>query len=494
MLFNSIPFLFFFLPAVLLGIYLIGRMGRTPALLFLNLASLFFYAWWNPKYLLLLLGSITFNLLCAHAIAHAKRPSIPMWIGVCGNVGLLCFYKYLFPILNSFGSLMTPEHNFGSIILPLGISFFTLTQIGYLVDLAQQDATLLSPVEHVFFVSFFPHLIAGPILHHREFMPQVFAKRDFRLDWNQLAIGGTWFIMGLFKKVVLADTIAPRADLLFNAPANQPMFSAWCGILSYALQLYFDFSGYSDMAIGLARMFGLRFPMNFNSPYKAQSIIEFWQRWHITLTHFITLYIYNPVAMAINRSRLDAGLSIGKKALKSFEGFTRMVCVPLLVTMIVAGVWHGAGRQFLAFGLLHGIYLCINHAWRTWAKALGKAIEATRIGRVFYVVLTLAAVILAQIFFRADSVPDAYAVIRSALGLHGLGAMPHADHIFWLMIAAFFAICWSLPNTQEILGEGDRPVRLQWRPTLAWGLAISATFFLCFVLMKPASRFLYFQF
>src|SRR5208282_5047823 len=265
MLFNSFPFLFVFLPAVLIGFQLWGRLGRIAAIGWLTAASLVFYARWNRAFLLLLLGSIFFNFLCAQAIFRgANRPvwqRVALWAGITGNLGLLCYYKYWFPLLNSLGTLSHPEHYFGSVILPLGISFFTLTQIGYLVDLQQGEASCLSLLDHLFFVSFFPHLIAGPILHHREFMPQVTKRTLFHLEWEDVAVGSTWFVMGLFKKVVIADQIAARADLFFATPDGQPFFRVWCGVLSYAVQLYFDFSGYSDMAIGLARMFSLRFPM-----------------------------------------------------------------------------------------------------------------------------------------------------------------------------------------------------------------------------------------
>jgi alginate O-acetyltransferase complex protein AlgI len=511
MLFNSFPFLFAFLPVVLIGFHLLGRLGRIAAIGWLTATSLVFYAYWNRAFLLLLLGSIVFNFLCAQAIVlaanRAARQRGILWTGIAGNVGLLCYYKYWFALLNSLGSLSYPEHYFGSVILPLGISFFTLTQIGYLVDLQQGEANFLGLLDHLFFVSFFPHLIAGPILHHREFMPQVTKSRAFRLEWEDVAAGSTWFVMGLFKKVVIADQVAASADLLFLSPAGQPLFKVWCGVLSYALQLYFDFSGYSDMAIGLARMFSLRFPMNFNSPYKAKSIIEFWQRWHITLTNYLMLYIYNPMALAINRRRLAAGQAIGRKAVVTAEGFLRIICMPTLVTMVIAGVWHGAGRQFLAFGLLHGIFICVNHAWRTFAPKWSAALGSGRLAAAASVLITFIAVVSAQIFFRSDSIPDAVSVLRGAIGVNGIGPVPRSgsDLFSWLALALLFAVIWWFPNTQEVLGrysaeKGVEPGKFQelgflrWQPTWRWSLAISAAFFACFVLMKPASRFLYFQF
>jgi D-alanyl-lipoteichoic acid acyltransferase DltB (MBOAT superfamily) len=511
MLFNSFPFLFVFLPVVLLGFQLLGRLGRIAAIGWLAAASLVFYAYWNKSFLVLLLGSIVFNFVCAQAIASAASNSgwrrAFLWAGVSGNLALLCYYKYWFPLLNTLGTLGQPEYYFGTVVLPLGISFFTLTQIGYLVDLQQGEANLLSFLDHVFFVGFFPHLIAGPILHHREFMPQVTKVRDYRLNWEDVAVGSTWFVMGLFKKVVIADQIAASADFLFASPAGQPLFTVWCGVLSYAVQLYFDFSGYSDMAIGLARMFSLRFPMNFDSPYKAKSIIEFWQRWHMTLTNFLMLYIYNPMALAINRQRLAAGQSIGRKAVVTAEGFLRIICVPTLVTMVIAGIWHGAGRQFLAFGLLHGIFICINHAWRTFGPKWKAGPGAAWLGATASVLITFLAVISAQIFFRADSVQDAFAVIRGAFGANGWGQLSQAGSglMPWVALCFLFVAIWWMPNTQEILGrysaEGDAQtggfganLLFRWQPSWSWSLLIGGALFATFVFMKPASRFLYFQF
>jgi len=512
MLFNSFPFLFGFLPIVLVGFHLFGRFGKVVALSWLSASSLVFYGYWNKSLLLLLLGSILLNFAAAQAIVRtASRASWQrafLWMGVVGNIGLLCYYKYWFPLLNSLGSLAHPQRYLGSVVLPLGISFFTLTQIAYLVDLQQGEATPLNLLDHVFFVSFFPHLIAGPIVHHRDFMPQVNNSPAFRLDSRDLAVGSTWFIMGLFKKVVIADQIAAAADFLFASPQHQPAVRVWCGILSYAAQLYFDFSGYSDMAIGLARMFSLRFPLNFNSPYKARNIIDFWQRWHMTLTNFLMLYIYNPLALAVNRRRLAAGLPIGRPAVLTADGFLRIIAFPTLATMLVAGVWHGAGRQFLAFGLLHGIFICINHAWRIFSPKRATAFFPAGLRAFSSVTVTFLAVLSAQVFFRADSSEDAFTVLAGAVGLHGLGSLPNTAVTLWpwLALIAVFSIILGLPNTQEVLARYadhesavPRSQRafsrlLQWQPTWSWSLLLGAAFFASFVLLKTASRFLYFQF
>jgi D-alanyl-lipoteichoic acid acyltransferase DltB (MBOAT superfamily) len=511
MLFNSFPFIFAFLPVVLFGFQLLGRLGKTAAISWLSLASLVFYSYWNKTFLLLLVGSIAFNFFCAQTIARTRsRLSVQrvcLWAGILGNLLLLGYYKYWFALLNGFGTLAQPPRYFGSVVLPLGISFFTLTQIGYLIDLQQGEASILSFLDHLFFVSFFPHLIAGPILHNREFMPQVGPGRRFCLDWSDVAVGATWFVMGLFKKVVIADQIAPNADLLFADAHGQPLLKVWCGVLSYAIQLYFDFSGYSDMAIGLARMFSLRFPLNFNSPYKAKSIIEFWQRWHMTLTKYLMLYIYNPLALAINRRRLAAGKKIGPKAVVSAEGFARIIVLPTVVTMVLAGIWHGAGRQFLAFGLLHGVFICINHAWKTFVPRLSGSLASGRLAGIRSVLITFLGVVSAQIFFRADSTEDAFAVLRGAVGLNGLGPVPHSwSTLFpWLALVLLFGVIWGLPNTQEVLGShsnGDTLRTgthwtfrlLQWQPTWSWSVLIGGAFFASFVMMKGAVRFLYFQF
>jgi alginate O-acetyltransferase complex protein AlgI len=277
--------------------------------------------------------------------------------------------------------------------------------------------------------------------------------------------------------------------------------------LSYAVQLYFDFSGYTDMAIGLAKMFSLRFPMNFNSPYKAKSIIEFWQRWHMTLTNYLMLYIYNPIALNINRKRLAAGKAVGRKAVLTAEGFLRVICLPTFVTMVIAGIWHGAGRQFLAFGLLHGVFICINHAWRTFAPKWSAALGSGRLGAATCVLITFVAVVSAQLFFRADSVQDAFSVLRGAIGINGLGQVPDTGTALlpWAALGLLFGIIWWFPNTQEILGQYSAEQRaetagsqnlhwLRWQPTWKWSAAICVALFACFVLMKPASRFLYFQF
>src|SRR5580704_14482963 len=535
MLFNSFPFLFAFLPVVLIGFHLLGRLGRIAAIGWVTAASLVFYAYWNKAFLLLLLASIVFNFLCAQAIVRAaNRASWQrgiLWTGIAGNVGLLCYYKYWFPLLNSLGSLSYPEHYFGSVVLPLGISFFTLTQIGYLVDLQQGEANFLGLLDHLFFVSFFPHLIAGPILHHREFMPQVTKSRVFRLEWEDVAAGSTWFVMGLFKKVVIADQVAASADLLFASPAGQPLFKVWCGVLSYSIQLYFDFSGYSDMAIGLARMFGIRFPLNFNSPYKAASIQEYWRRWHMTLTRYLMEYLFDPMALSLMRRFATRRRRHGGRMTAADRriGIVYVPAIATMLTMTIAGVWHGAGFQFVIFGVLHGVYLSICHVWRTYRLGPQTPTKLTHIGNCL---LTYLCVLVGAVFFRAASVPEACRVLAGMIGTHGIepilvpqfmvslfspitgilsghGLIAAADamtsgpiYLRLFRLVLIYVVIWLLPNTQQIMGL-YRPA-LGWRSTLGetrlrfhmtprWGFAIGVVASLS-VLLAQRTEFIYFQF
>jgi alginate O-acetyltransferase complex protein AlgI len=514
MLFNSFGFLFIFLPLALLGYQLAGLMGRRVVIVWLALMSLAFYAVWRAEFLWLLGGSVLFNYLCARLLVRfehrARLQNALMWIGISGNLLLLFYYKYFFPLLSGLGRLVTLHHQFAGVLLPLGISFFTFTQIAYLVDLRQGAADPQDLPSYVLFVTFFPHLIAGPILHHSEIMPQLQQQRRYRLRADDVSIGLSWFIMGLFKKVFIADAIAPYADEAFAHPHALGLVPAWLGVLSYTMQLYFDFSGYSDMAIGLARIFSIRFPLNFDSPYKAASIIDFWARWHMTLTRYVTTYLYNPVSLAINRRRLAQGKKVSRKGSATLEGFSEMVAVPTLFSMLIIGIWHGAGLQFLLFGLFHGVYITINHAWRIFRKKPASAparIQIRWARHAASVLLTMFCVVIGQVLFRADSTRGAFAMLASMAGTGGIhSAALVADHAklsVWLVL--LFAIVWLLPNTQQILArfesaEGVQPPtgwlgrRLLWQPNLTWALTLGIAFLLSLAFMENTSRFLYFQF
>jgi alginate O-acetyltransferase complex protein AlgI len=506
MLFNSPEFLFCYLPIVLLGYAVLGRFGRTPVVSWLAVSSLAFYAYWRPEFVLLLAGSIAVNYACARVIWRLRdRPKpqlIVLTLAITANLATLGFFKYLFPLMHFIGDTLGLHAQFAAVILPLGISFFTFTQIAYLVDLSQETAEPQDLISYVLFVTFFPHLIAGPILHHREVMPQFAKGRDFRIKWPDVALGLSWFTLGLCKKVLLADRFSPYADAAFAHTGDLTMVSAWIGVLNYALQLYFDFSGYSDMAIGLARMFSIEFPFNFDSPYKATSIIDFWSRWHMTLTRYLTLYLYNPFAMWSNRRRAARGRPNSRKALRTVGGFASLVAFPTIATMFLAGIWHGAGLQFIIFGVMHGLYLTGNHAWRLLRRE-GSVLSRVVARPAISVALTFVAVVMAQVFFRSASTRDALQVVASLFGHHGVGfgeLRTQPSHAFLFLFA--LPVIWLFPNTQEILSQVSsvRPnifgssTLINWRPNWVWAGSLGLLLVAVLWYMTDTSSFLYFQF
>ena len=537
MLFNSLKFLFVFLPITVLGFHIIGRYGRQPVIAWLAFVSVVFYAAWNPVFVLYLLGSIAVNYLIAIALSRepedsARRKRL-LALGVGLNLLGLFYFKYLYKLLLLVKSLHLANLNPHPILLPLGISFFTFTQISYLVDLAQGQAERQDFLSYLLFVTFFPHLIAGPILHHKEMMPQfgpaepeparcdggqtaTLPARRFALNSEDFAVGFTWFLMGLGKKVLIADKIGPTADVAFANAGQLSAANAWVGLIVYSMQLYFDFSGYSDMAIGLARIFSIRFPLNFDSPYKATSVTEYWQRWHMTLTRYITVYLYNPILLSVQRRRVAGGKKTSRKALATFGGFTSMVAYPTMITMLLTGIWHGAGVQFLVFGLVHGVYLTANQAWRHFrqrahnAAVVSKPSGGLRFAMMLGVYLQ---VIFALIFFRSDSMRGAFALLRDLFGANGAG---RADELLAGAFAfALFPVVWFLPNTQQVLGQETGPggistspgtpnvnpppaptlfAGLRWSPSLGWLAVMAVLAFAILANLDSTARFLYFQF
>jgi alginate O-acetyltransferase complex protein AlgI len=546
MLFNSYEFLLWFLPISLAGYYLLGLYSRPAAAkIWLIGASFVFYGWWNAYFVLLLLVSVALNYLLSLAILATEeqpaRQRLILATSIVLNLLALVYYKYLFPLLGFVHSIGWVATDFGSVILPLGISFFTFTQIGYLVDCQQGLVRERGLANYVLFVTFFPHLIAGPILHHREIMPQFADDSTYRLNGSKLTAGFTLFVLGLVKKVVFADSIAPFADAGFGHTGQLGLLGAWSTALVYSMQLYFDFSGYSDMAVGLGAMFGVSLPINFNSPYKSADVIDFWQRWHMTLTRYLTLLLYNPISLWITRRRMAKGVAANRRAAETFGGFLELIAFPTFVTILLAGVWHGAGLQFIVFGLLHSIYLIINHAWRIFGprRARGaKPFFANALHQFWAVALTYLSVLLAQVFFRAEGIPDALRLVGGAVGLHGLefplpvrqGSLvnfgPISDFLLHYrlieigsielydsvtkpllynvpVIIGLALLAWGTPNTYQILGNWNpslqkvTPIRwrfLLWEPSLAWSLSMGVMLFLVLTRLGHPGRFLYFQF
>jgi D-alanyl-lipoteichoic acid acyltransferase DltB (MBOAT superfamily) len=521
MLFNSYSFLFVFMPLALAGYQVASRFSQSAVVLWLVFASLAFYGWWQPALLIILLGSVALNFLAAALISrqipNRIRPGLLLWAAISLNLLLLGYYKYFIPSINFFSSAFGLSKHWANIALPLGISFFTFTQIAFLVDLKREQTQQRDLPSYLLFVTFFPHLIAGPILHHREMMPQ-FHRPPRRLNRSDLAVGGTWFVLGLAKKALIADTFADTAFPVFAYHGSLPTGTAWLGTLSYVLQLYFDFSGYSDMALGLARMFSIDFPLNFNSPYKSSSIIEVWQRWHMTLARYIFTYIYIPLSREIREWRVKHGMPTMHHERVSARTFLAMVVMPMMVTMFLAGIWHGAGLQFMVFGLLNGLYLSINNAWRHFLPKPARqrlhfdAVPAFA-RRGLSRLLTYLAFLVSLVFFRADSCAHALSVLNSMAGLHfavpqaSSGQIPYIGvNRAILQILAGMAIVWGLPNTQQILtrfrpslqktawDQTNVPRPLLWSPSTGWAVCIGVLFFLALVEMQQPSTFLYFQF
>lgn len=515
MLFNSYSFLLLFLPVTLIGFFIFNRHSQYRGAAWLAAVSIFFYGWWDYRYLPLLLGSIIFNYWSALYLRtspeHRRR-----WILIATifiNLALLVYYKYVGFFATSLAQFVGSQHVIFHIVLPIGISFFTFTQIAYLVDTYQGKVKENRFINYLLFVTYFPHLIAGPVLHHKDMMPQFSDRKIFKLSAHSAAIGVTIFTIGLAKKVLIADNIAPYATHVFDTGVTPTMLVAWSGVFAYAFQLYFDFSGYSDMAIGLSRLFGVRLPLNFASPYKSRDIAEFWRRWHMTLSQFLRDYLYIPL-----------GGNQHGNARRSFN---------LMTTMVLGGLWHGAGWNFVMWGFLHGLFLIAHQLWSRLARWLRFPIQA-RGWNLAGTSFTFLLVCVAWVFFRAPDFQTAWTILQGMFGANGI-ALP--DSIFrhlapiqrglhtlgvtsylgggsvfveswsWIFIAA--VLVFAFPNTQEILGRfgpaldfqrnneivGNAMARkLIWRPSRRWTVAIAVLALVSVLSLNRPAEFLYFQF
>jgi alginate O-acetyltransferase complex protein AlgI len=498
MLFSTYTFLFQFLPATLLAFAAARRHSPRAGIMVLAGSSLFFYGAWRPIYLLLLIASIAMNFSLGLRMNDPLRCRAIGTLGVVINLGVLCYFKYTGFLLDTISALSGIPLPFSSIILPLGISFFTFQQIAYLVDIMRGAKVERDIVSYTLFVSFFPHLIAGPLVHHAEMIPQFKRGRTGRssiLGARGLAI----FAAGLFKKVVIADNLAQFVSPVFahlDTGGGVTMPWAWLATLAYTLQIYFDFSGYSDMAVGLALLFGIRLPVNFRSPYQAASIIEFWRLWHITLSRFLRDYLYIPLG----------GNRLGEQRRY----------INLMVTMLLGGLWHGAGWNFLVWGGLHGVYLSINHVWREWRGGPSSKLGST--GNELSWLVTFFAVVIAWVFFRAKTMAGAWLMLGglfgfaagntayAPLGILRLMDLPILVGDEWLLIIGTGAVAMALavalffPNVPKIYGyrEYRRPPEhsalVRWRPSAAWAVVTALALASSLFGMWQRLEFLYFQF
>ena len=496
MLFNSYPFIWLFLPVALAGFFLAARFRHEAAAAWLALCSLFFYGYWDVHYVPLLLLSITVNYRIGKQISNhvekqsAQRAKLWLIIGLVFDLGLLAHYKYTNFFLDNWVTLTGSAIDLPNIILPLGISFFTFTQIAYLADCHKGIVKERNPVHYLLFITYFPHLIAGPILHHKQMMPQFAHAKTYRISQENIAIGLTIFAIGMFKKMAIADPLSTFVGPVFAVSKHPGLLSteeAWLGALAYCLQLYFDFSGYSDMAIGLSRLFGIKMPLNFNSPYKSTSIIDFWRRWHMTLSQFLRDYLY--ISLGGNR-----------------KGKTRRH-INLLLTMLLGGLWHGAGWTFIIWGGLHGIYLTINHVFREFFPPSNNKTLAARTRAITGWILTTLGVIFAFVIFRATSVHDAVVVLQAMISAQSstggdavIKILEHADDGWnYVLLASLIALL--APNTQEIMARFQpasdavaSQTRWQWQPNILLALLTAVVLSYSIVNIGQVSEFLYFQF
>ncbi len=484
MLFNSYIFIYLFLPLVLAGYYLLGKWGTKAAAGWLAATSLFFYAYEEIAFLPLLLGSIAFNFAVGRLIAAAEGSRRRLWLtlGVAANILTLGYFKYTGFLLGNLNELFQAGLAVPEILLPIGISFFTFTQTAYLVDVYRRQTANTAFVYYVEFVTIFPHLIAGPIISHREMLPQFLNPVNLRVNYANLSQGLTLFILGLGKKVIIADSLAIWANYVFGHVDSANILLAWIGAIAYTLQLYFDFSAYSEMAVGLGLMLNLRLPRNFDSPYQSGSMIEFWRRWHMTLGQWVRDYIYIPLG--------------GNR-----RGRCRQY-MHLLAAMVLIGLWHGAGWTFIIWGTLHGILLLFNHLWRHLGGNLP---------RLLSVPLTFLAVNFCCTIFRAASMSEALRLLREMWGMGSLSLSWEGLPLGWLgqldivgkapaagsegfLLGCLLTLClltlatWLLPNPQTILERGSLAP--------GWRLLAAAMVILAVSLMGMTSsgEFLYFQF
>ncbi|MDQ1341383.1 MAG: alginate O-acetyltransferase complex protein AlgI [Campylobacterota bacterium] len=400
MLFNSYEFLFFFLP-VTFGIYFwLNKKRLTYASkAWMVFASLFFYSWWNIIYLPLILGSILFNFTVGTSISRMENTERKKAIsrktllsfGIVSNILLLAYFKYMDFFITNANTILGINWDLIQVILPLGISFFTFTQIAYLVDAYRDEIKEMDYLNYTLFVTFFPHLLAGPILHHKEMMPQFDSLKSKVINHKNISTGIFLFSIGIFKKVVIADTFAQWGNAGFGTSSALNFFEAWATSLSYTFQLYFDFSGYTDMALGIALLFNIKLPINFNSPYKALNIQDFWRRWHITLSRFLRDYIYIPLGGNRNGE------------LRTYSN--------LFTVFLIGGLWHGASWMFIAWGALHGIAIVTHRAWQQMGRKMNSLLAWF---------ITFNFINITWIFFRAKDWEDAKNVLFGMIGLNGI--------------------------------------------------------------------------
>ncbi|KAA0548458.1 MBOAT family protein [Bacillus sp. BGMRC 2118] len=405
MLFNSFEFIFLFLPTVVVLYFFFNRL-RLIRLgdLWLAISSLVFYSWWNLSYLPLILLSIIVNYYIGQVIQKGSlNKKVMLFLGVTFNIGLLGYYKYVDFFIYNVNSLFATNFSLLEIALPLAISFFTFQQIANIVDIYKGEIKSSNLLDYILFVTFFPQLIAGPIVHHKEIIPQFSNLRKKVVNPKNVAIGIFFFSVGLFKKVILADTYAVWATQGFDQLEVVTFIEGWVISLSYTFQIYFDFSGYMDMAIGAALLLNIRLPFNFNSPYKATNIQDVWNKWHMTLGRFLYRYVYTPLNKFLLR-KVFIPLNLKHKV-------NTRTSLSLFLMFIVSGIWHGAGWTFIFWGFLHGVATVVHRYWKQ---------TKIKMNKVLAWFITFNFINFTMVFFRAESFSDAVKVLKGMIGMNGI--------------------------------------------------------------------------
>ena len=485
MLFNSYIFLFVFLPVTIIGYFIINRLHRLMfGKLWLVACSMFFYAYWNSKYLVIILFSIGFNYILGFIFSHYKKFSGRFWImvfGVAVNIGMLGWFKYADFMIANINFAVGSNINLLKIVLPLAISFFTFQQVAFVVDSYKGRSREYNFVNYCLFVTFFPQLIAGPIVHHSEMLPQFAENKNKFFNSVNFSRGLFLLGMGLFKKVVIADSLSSYADMGFDLNSELNMLEAWVASLSYTFQLYFDFSAYTDMALGAACFVNIKLPMNFNSPYKSLNIQEFWHRWHITLGRWLKNYIYIPLG--------------GNQCAET------RTCFNLFLTFVIGGIWHGASWTFVAWGGMHGVAMLVYHLWKK---------TGAKLPVILAWIITFGFVNCSWVFFRATTFEHALRVLRGMFGFNGIVITDRVQRVLgflagdlvqfksdWLVniggsknILALIIMCMILcvffKNLHEV-GDGQMK-----KAYMAIPLSVAAA--VAILWLNKESAFLYFQF
>jgi len=456
-------------------------------------ASLFFYGYWKPPYLILLVGSVVVNFIFSKHFAKNNGSKL-IYLAAAFNLGGLGYFKYRNFFLENFYHIMGREVDLGGVFVPLAISFYTFQQLALLIDINDGKEECPSFMNFATFVIFYPQLIAGPIVLYKEIKKQ-FARisDEYHLDWELFSKGAIIFVIGLFKKSCIADRIVPFVDIAFRDAASMTILESWGGITAYAFQLYFDFSGYSDMAVGLGGMLGIKLPINFNKPYVATSMIQFWKRWHITMTRFFMMYLYSP--LSLNAMRKAVTENANKHMI-----FLKVVAIPVFITFLLSGLWHGAGWTYIMFGIVNAVGLILNHFWKEY--------KLRKPGKLLGWVLTMICVLVSFVYFRAENLDQAHAFLGSMVNITNLklpaflaGLSPRigipwtemllfnsgtftVKMVAWMVFAALFF--YFLPN----YGKDQKKIQ----PSFSFAMLVGLLLWIAIAWIDEPKTFIYFQF